>query len=101
MRLSAASLVLLTLIAACATPAQRIAATLRDHGVPAREAECMGGKLSSRLSYGQLRRLNDITRANADRLGRITVGDLVRLLSAPGDAAIGAEVLRAGLGCAL
>lgn len=89
----------LALLAACASPAQRITTKLTDYGVPGPQAMCMGDRLSSRLSNGQLMRLGEIAKMNRDRVGRMTVNDLARSLNKPGDEALVAEVLRSGLSC--
>ncbi len=101
MRLAAIiSLAAFGLLSACATPSQRIASKLTDYGVPAREAQCMGDKLTTRLTLSQLKRLNDITRTDGDRIGRMSIPEIAGHFTRPEDAMIGAEILRAGLGCA-
>lgn len=99
--LAAASLAALALLTACATPSQRIAAKLTDYGVPAREAQCMGDRLQSRLSVSELKRLNDISRIAEDRRGRMTVADIARTFNSPQDAGLAVELVRAGIGCAI
>ena len=47
-----AALAIVFALGACATPAERIAAKLEAHGVPPREARCMGERLYARLSFG-------------------------------------------------
>ena len=97
----ALALSILLALAACATPAQRIAEKLEAQGVPPNDARCIGERLEARLSSAQLLRLADIIRLNRDRVGRMTIGEIARLFSDPHDAAIAAEVLRAGIGCAI
>ncbi len=97
--LPAASLAALALLAACATPSQRIAARLTDYGVPAAQAQCMGDRLQSRLSTAQLQRLGSLSRLNEQRLGQMTVAEIARTFNSPQDAALAVELVRAGIGC--
>ncbi len=97
--LPAASLAALALLAACATPSQRIAARLTDYGVPAAQAQCMGDRLQSRLSTAQLQRLGSLSRLNEQRLGQMTVVEIARTFNSPQDAALAVELVRAGIGC--
>ncbi len=87
-------------LAACASPAQRIATKLGEYGVPPAQARCMGDRLQSRLSLGQLRRLDEITRLDSDRLGKMSMREIAGRLTDPRDAELAAEFLRAGVGCA-
>ena len=89
----------LTLLAACATPSQRIASKLTEYGVAPRQAQCMGDRLEARLGNRQLRRLGEIGRLNRDRMGRMSVNDIVNALNRPGDEALVAEVVRSGISC--
>lgn len=93
------TLAALLLVAACARPSERIATKLVEYGLPQRQAVCVGERLERNLSTSQLRRVAEIVRLNGDRVGRLTVNDIVRALDKPGDEAIVAQVLRAGLGC--
>lgn len=61
----------------------------------------MGDRLGDRLSREQLRRLADLASIDRDGLGRMSVNDIVRQLNQPGDRALVAEVLRAGISCAI
>ena len=95
--LFAAALVLLA--SGCATPSQRITSKLVEYGVPPRQAQCMGDRLEARLGNRQLQRLGEIGRLNRDRMGRMSVNDIVATLDKPGDEALVAEVVRSGIGC--
>lgn len=99
MRLKILVIASLALLAGCTTPAQRITAKLSDLGVPPRQAECMGNRLADRLSYGQLKRLDAITRVNGARFDRMRIDEIARALDDPRDPGIVAEVVRAGVGC--
>lgn len=90
----------LLLLAACATPSQRIATALQERGVPQAQARCMGDRLSTRLSVGQLQRLNEISKLNGGRMDRMSIPEIARALSDPRDPGLVAEVIRAGIGCA-
>lgn len=90
---------LLVLLASCATPSQRISAKLTEYGVPPRQAQCMGDRLEANLNNRQLQRLGEIGRLNRDRMGRMSVNDIVATLNKPGDEALVAEVVRSGISC--
>lgn len=89
----------LALLAACATPSQRISTKLTEYGVPPRQAQCMGDRLEAKLNNRQLLRLGEIGRLNRDRMGRMSVNDIVATLNKPGDEALVAEVVRSGISC--
>jgi hypothetical protein len=93
------SLAVLALLAACATPSQRITAKLTEYGVPPTQARCMGDRLQARLSNAQLRRLGEIGALNRDRMGRMSVNDIVATLNKPGDEVLVAEVVKSGISC--
>jgi hypothetical protein len=93
------SLAILALLAACATPSQRITSKLTEYGVPPTQARCMGDRLQARLSTAQLRRLGEIGALNRDRMGRMSVNDIAATLNKPGDEALVAEVIRSGISC--
>lgn len=87
------------LLVSCATPSQRIATKLTEYGVPARQAQCMGNQLEANLSNRQLQRLGEIGRLNRDRMGRMSISDIVAMLDKPEDEALVAEVVRSGIRC--
>ena len=89
------------LLAGCATPGERIAAKLVGIGVPDREARCMGDRLAKRLTTAQLLRLGRMPGLDRITVGRMSLTDIVRRIDAVGDPALVAEVVRAGVGCAL
>lgn len=88
-------------LAACATPSQRIATKLTELGVPQPQARCMGDRLQDRLSVSQLRRLQEISRIDSDRLGRMRISEIADQLTDARDPALVAEVIRAGVGCSI
>lgn len=91
----------LVLVAGCATPSQRISAQLVEYGVAEPQAVCVGDKLEQRLNISQLRRIGQITKTSRNAAGRVTIAQLAASLDQPGDEAIVAELLRAGVGCML
>lgn len=95
------TLALMLLIAACASPRERIAARLIAQGVPEAPARCMGAELEERLSVDQLRRLADaVGPVAADAKGRaLTLADVARAAANVGDVPTIAAVARASLRC--
>lgn len=92
------AVVALVLLASCATPAERIAGKLESVGVPPPQARCMGGKLASRLSYGQLDELNRVVKDSGG--DHLTLTKLARRLG-NADPVIAARLVETGLTCAL
>lgn len=89
----------LLLLAACATPAQRIATKLTQYGVPPVQAQCMGDRLATRLTRAQLQRLADLAQLDPDRVGRMTVAEIAQTIGEKGDPAVVAEIIRTGIAC--
>ncbi len=96
-----AALAFMLALSACATPAERIASKLEAHGIPPREARCMGERLYARLSLSQLETLEEVTRLNNQRATEMAIRDFARLVERTGDPKLVAEVLKIGIGCAL
>ncbi|WP_353217311.1 hypothetical protein [Sandarakinorhabdus sp.] len=96
-----AVLIALCLLAGCASPSQRITSKLVDLGMPKRQAVCMGDRLGQRLSVGQLRRLQQLSGIRADRLDRMTIREIASKLTDEKDPELIAELIRAGIGCAI
>lgn len=93
-----AALAAILLLAACATPAQRITDRLQAAGVPGNEARCMGNQLAAKLSYGQLAELSRVVKTeNGEHL---TVRRLVHRLG-DADPALVARVVETGIVCAI
>lgn len=88
-------------LAACATPADRITAKLVELGVPQSQARCMGVRLDQRLSLSQLRQLGRVANVNREQVGRMSLGEITARLRDVHDPAIVAEIVRAGIGCAI
>lgn len=87
------------MLVGCTTPAQRIERKLVSVGVPGGQARCMGERLQQRLSMGQLRQLDRLARVNGERIERMRLEEIGRLLASPRDPGLMTEVVRAGLGC--
>lgn len=92
---------LLLLLAACATPAQRITTELVKIGIPEPQARCVGERLSDRLSHDQMKRLATLAQLNKDKIDHMGLSDIARQLNQPGDRKLVSEVLRAGISCAI
>ncbi len=92
------ALVALMLLAGCATPAERIAGKLESVGIPSPQARCMGNRLASRLSLGQLDELNRVVKDSGG--DHLTLNKLVSRLG-NADPAIAARLVETGLTCAL
>lgn len=99
MRINVILLGSLVLVAGCATPSQRVSSKLISYGVPEPQAVCMGDRLQQRLTIAQLKRIGAIGKASRDDMGRVTVAQVAAALNRPGDEALVAEVLKAGVGC--
>jgi hypothetical protein len=89
-------------LSACAAPATRISTGLQRYGLDATRADCIGTRLQSDLSLGQLQRLGRA--ATAYRKGdtdpaRLTSGDLLRVAGELQDPAIVLAVGKAAAGC--
>lgn len=93
-----AALSLAVVVAACATPADKITAALTDYGLPPKQARCMGDRLQDRLSLAQLERLGDLARANRGQ-GKVSVNRIADQLDRDGDPKLVAAVVNAGVGC--
>lgn len=89
-------------IGGCATPSARISTGLQRYGLDQQRADCVGDRLQSRLTLGQLQRLGKA--AAAYRQGdtdprTLTVSDLIRVATELRDPAIAVEVGKAVVGC--
>lgn len=88
-------------LSSCAAPATRISTSLQRYGIDEPRADCVGERLQSNLSLGQLQQLGKAAaayRADPDP-GVLTVGDLVRVAGSLKDPAIALEVGKAAAGC--
>lgn len=91
-------IVTVLLLAGCATPAERITGKLEAAGVPSPQARCMGSRLASRLSYGQLDELNRVVKDSGG--DHLTINKLVNRLG-DADPVLVARLVETGLVCAI
>ena len=80
-------------------PSQRVSSALIGYGVRESQAVCMGDRLQQRLTISQLQRIGQIGKAGRNDRGRVSAVQVAAALNRPGDEALVAEVLRAGVGC--
>ncbi len=98
----AASALGLATMVGCAAPATRISDGLQRYGLDAQRADCVGERLQSRLSLGQLQRLGKAAAAygrDDTTPGVLTPSDLIRVAGELRDPAIVLEVGKAGAAC--
>lgn len=89
-------------LTACAAPATRISTGLQRYGLDQQRADCVGTRLQSDLSLGQLQTLGRAAAAyrRGDATpGVLTVGDLLRVAGELKDPAIVLAVGKAAAGC--
>ncbi len=89
-------------LTACAAPSTRISTGLQRYGLDSQRADCVGTRLQSDLSLGQLQKLGRAAAAyrNGDTTpGVLTVGDLLRVAGELKDPAIALAVGKAAAGC--
>lgn len=89
-------------LVACAAPVTRISDGLQRYGLDAGRADCVGTRLQSSLTLGQLQRLGKAAAAykrNDPNPGVLTVGDLIRVAGELKDPGIALEVGKAAAGC--
>ena len=88
------------LLASCASPSTRIATGLGGYGLSEGSARCMGDRLQSRLSLGQLRQLGRAAQSLSEaQAGRLTASDLIRAGAQVNDVKIPLEVTKAAASC--
>ncbi len=91
-----------SVVVSCSSPSTRIANGLGDYGLSEGSARCMGDRLQSRLSIGQLQQLGGAARAlsqNDTTPGRLTASDLVRASAQLKDVKVPLEVTKAAASC--
>lgn len=93
----------LAVLAACATPRERIADRLVAAGVEPLMAACLGRELDERLTIAELRALGRAVEPVARRVEgrRVNAADVAEAAARIGDARIVAAVGASGLRCAL
>lgn len=88
-------------LSACASPESRIRAGLIDAGIAPPVATCMAKRLTDRLSFQQLRRLQSIATMRGQRIGDLTTSEFLHRTRALDDPEIVSVVTMAALRCAL
>ncbi len=91
-------------LTACASPATRISTGLQRYGLDIGRSECVGTRLQSDLSLGQLQQLGRAAaayRKGDTTPGVLTVNDLLRVSGQLQDPAIALAVGKAAVGCGL
>lgn len=86
----------------CAAPATRISTGLQRYGLDGQRADCVGARLQSDLSLGQLQQLGRAAaayRKGDSAPGALTVDDLLRVAGEVKDPAIALAVGKAAAGC--
>ena len=89
-------------LTACAAPATRISTGLQRYGLDAERSDCVGTRLQSDLSLGQLQKLGRAAaayRKGDTTPGVLTVSDLLRVAGELKDPAIALAVGKAAAGC--
>jgi len=102
MKALATALFGLVTVTACAAPATRISTGLQRYGLDAGRADCVGTRLQSDLSLGQLQQLGRAAaayRKDDPNPAQLTTGDLVRVAGEIRDPAIALAVGKAAAGC--
>lgn len=88
------------LTASCASPSARIAHELGRYGLSEGPARCMGDRLQSNLSVGQLQQLGRVAQSVQQTRGqRLTASDLIRAGTRIDDVKIPLEVTKAAASC--
>jgi hypothetical protein len=86
----------------CAAPSTRIAMGLERYGLDAQRSTCVGDRLQSNLSLGQLQQLGNAAaayRRDDPNPAQLTLGDLLRVAGEIKDPRIALEVGKAAAGC--
>lgn len=94
----------LTAASACVDPSARIAGELTRYGLDRPRAQCIGNRLETDLSIGQLKQLAAAARAygrDDPDPGRLTLSDLVRVAGEMHDPKVPLAVGRAAVGCGI
>jgi hypothetical protein len=101
MRKLAASILLASLVAACATPETRVRTALMDAGLSKPIATCMADRMVDRLSLIQLNKLSGLKKLRGQNMRKITVDELLKRTRSLQDPEILGVVSSSGLICAV
>ena len=100
----APSLALAATLGACAAPATRISDGLQRYGFDPARSNCIGERLQSNLSLGQLQQLGRAANAygkDDPNPNRFTADDLIRVAGQIEDPKVALEVGKAVAGCSV
>ncbi len=89
-------------LAACAAPSTRISDGLQRYGLDQARSQCVGDRLGSELSLGQLQQLGKAAaayRRDDPNPQQLTVGDLIRVAGEIKDPKVALEVGKAAAAC--
>lgn len=101
MKKAAASILLLSLVAGCATPETRVRTALTDAGLSEPVAACMADRMVDRLSLIQLNRLSGLKKLRGQNMRKITVDEFLKRTRSLQDPEILGVVTSSGLICAV
>lgn len=101
MRKIALSVLVVSLVSACATPETRVRTALIDAGLSKPIASCMADRMVDRLSLLQLNRLSGLKKLRGQDMRKITVEEFLRRTRSLQDPEILGVVSSSGLICAV
>ncbi|MEH6757060.1 MAG: hypothetical protein V7676_06070 [Parasphingorhabdus sp.] len=96
-----AGLVMITSLAACATPETRVRNGLISAGLSKPVSACMADRMVDRLSLMQLNKLNGLSKLQKSDAGDISVKEFVKRTKALQDPEILGVVTSSGVVCAI
>jgi hypothetical protein len=88
-------------LSACASPESRVRTGLINAGISPPIAACMAERLVDHLSISQLRRLQSVATLRGQRIGDLTVSQLLERARALNDPEIVSVVTTAAFRCAI
>lgn len=91
-------------LAACVNPSAKIATSLEGYGFQPAQSQCVGDRLESNLSLGQLQQLGRVAKTSREgdtTPGRLTVSDFVRVSGQVKDPKVPLEVGKAAAACGI
>jgi type IV pilus biogenesis protein CpaD/CtpE len=101
MKKVAASILLASLVAGCATPETRVRTALIDAGLSKPIATCMADRMVDRLSLMQLNRLSGLKKLRGQDMRKLTVDEFLKRTRSLQDPEILGVVTSSGLICAV
>ena len=92
---------MVALLAGCATPETRIRTALVEAGLSKPVAGCMADRMVDRLSFGQLNKLRGLGKFQAKKAKRLSIEEFVKRTKALQDPEILGVVTSSGVICAV